>query len=106
MSKTELQLKSARQQLARAQAGLARERDKVRRVDTRRKIQLGGLIVKAALEEESAALLLGVLLETKEKLAGSHSEQHRKQWQSKGQQDFEKASEPGKQHLGAIANPV
>ena len=34
-----------------------------RKADTRNKIQLGGLIVKAGLAEEPAAVLLGLLLE-------------------------------------------
>ena len=38
-----------------------------RKADTRNKIQLGGLIVKAGLAEEPAAVLLGLLLEAAER---------------------------------------
>ena len=41
-----------------------------RKADARRKIQLGGLIMKAGLDEEPAAVLLGLLLEAAETLAG------------------------------------
>lgn len=35
-----------------------------RKDDTRRKIQLGGLVVKAGLEGEDAAFILGVLVDS------------------------------------------
>jgi len=37
--------------------------DDKRKADTRKKITLGGLVVKAGLQEASPAFLLGVLLE-------------------------------------------
>ena len=46
----------------------ARLRMLERKQDTRRKIQLGGLIIKAGLQEEPAAVLLGLLLEAKENM--------------------------------------
>ncbi|CAM4458387.1 MAG: hypothetical protein LEGION0398_MBIBDBAK_00848 [Legionellaceae bacterium] len=91
MSKTALELKHARQKLARAKLGLARERYKVRQVDTRRKIELGGLIVKAKLDEESSSVILGLLMEAKEKLHDVNGEKFRQQWQIKGQREFEKS---------------
>jgi hypothetical protein len=39
-----------------------------RRKDTREKIELGGLIVKAGLRYEKRALLLGALIELKQRL--------------------------------------
>ena len=39
-----------------------------RREDTRRKIQLGGLIIKAGLADEPAAVLLGLLVEASKAL--------------------------------------
>jgi len=39
-----------------------------RKQDTRNKIQLGGLVKKAGLAEEPVAVILGLLLEAKEKL--------------------------------------
>lgn len=38
------------------------ERDDARRAETRSKIQLGGLVVKAGLGEEDAAFVLGALI--------------------------------------------
>lgn len=55
-----------------------------RKADTRRKIQLGGLIVKAGLDEESAAVLLGLLLEAAQKLAGPGGDAAREHWQQTG----------------------
>lgn len=59
-----------------------------RKQDTRRKIQLGGLIKKAALDQESTAVLYGLLLEAQEKLQGSHAERFRKDWKIKGDLAF------------------
>jgi hypothetical protein len=41
-----------------------------RKKDTREKIELGGLIVKAGLRYEKRALLLGALIELGQRLAG------------------------------------
>jgi hypothetical protein len=59
-----------------------------RKLDTRRKIQLGGLIVKAGLDEEPAAVLLGLLLEAAQKLAGPASPATRERWQAAGAAEF------------------
>ena len=40
-----------------------------RKQDTRRKIELGGLVIKAGLAGESAEVLLGLLVEAKSALA-------------------------------------
>lgn len=56
-----------------------------RKQDTRKKIQLGGLIKKVGLENESTAVLLGLLLEAYEKLNSIDGENFRKRWQLKGQ---------------------
>jgi hypothetical protein len=45
-----------------------------RKQDTRHKIQLGGLIVKAGLGEEDKALILGILLEAKKAMETSKIE--------------------------------
>ncbi|MDO3445450.1 type IV conjugative transfer system coupling protein TraD [Agrobacterium sp. V1] len=48
-----------------------------RRKDTREKIELGGLIVKAGLRYEKRALLLGALVELKGRLKSDESERNR-----------------------------
>ncbi|CAM4440464.1 MAG: hypothetical protein LEGION0398_MBIBDBAK_01415 [Legionellaceae bacterium] len=70
---------------------MARERHKVRQIDTRRKIELGGLIIKAKLDEESSSVILGLLMEAKKNLQDVNGEKFRQQWQIKGQREFEKS---------------
>jgi len=55
-----------------------------RKQDTRRKIQLGGLIKKANLDGETTAVLYGLLLDAQEKLTGDDSPAFRQEWQIKG----------------------
>lgn len=49
----------------------------VRKKDTREKIELGGLIAKAGLRYEKRALLLGLLIDARERLHGNESERER-----------------------------
>ncbi|WP_413712584.1 type IV conjugative transfer system coupling protein TraD [Rhizobium sp. Rhizsp82] len=48
-----------------------------RRQDTREKIELGGLIVKAGLRYEKRALLLGALIDLSQRLKSDESERAR-----------------------------
>lgn len=48
-----------------------------RKKDTREKIELGGLIVKAGLRYEKRALLLGLLLEARQRIKGNEAERAR-----------------------------
>jgi Conjugal transfer protein TraD len=48
-----------------------------RKKDTREKIELGGLIVKAGLRYEKRALLLGALTELRQRLSGDAGERSR-----------------------------
>lgn len=48
-----------------------------RRQDTREKIALGGLIVKAGLRYEKRAMLLGILVDASRKLDGDEAERRR-----------------------------
>ncbi|MBO9101896.1 MULTISPECIES: type IV conjugative transfer system coupling protein TraD [unclassified Rhizobium] len=48
-----------------------------RKKDTREKIELGGLIVKAGLRYEKRALLLGLLVEASDRLKGNEAERSR-----------------------------
>ena len=59
-----------------------------RKADTRRKIQLGGLIIKSGLENESTAVLLGLLLEASELLQTKEAKASRSKWQLKGNLAF------------------
>lgn len=48
-----------------------------RKKDTREKIELGGLIVKAGLRYEKRALLLGLLIDAGRRIKGDESEKSR-----------------------------
>ncbi|AIC30101.1 conjugal transfer protein TraD 2 (plasmid) [Rhizobium etli bv. mimosae str. IE4771] len=48
-----------------------------RKKDTREKIELGGLIVKAGLRYEKRALLLGALIDLRERLKANEPERSR-----------------------------
>ncbi|WEJ08487.1 type IV conjugative transfer system coupling protein TraD [Sinorhizobium prairiense] len=48
-----------------------------RKKDTREKIELGGLIVKAGLRYEKRALLLGLLIDANRRLKGDEQERSR-----------------------------
>ncbi|QTG17390.1 type IV conjugative transfer system coupling protein TraD (plasmid) [Agrobacterium tumefaciens] len=48
-----------------------------RKKDTREKIELGGLIVKAGLRYEKRALLLGLLIDASRRLKGDDAERSR-----------------------------
>ena len=62
----------------------ARLRMQERKQDTRKKIQLGGLIKKAGLHEEPTAVLLGPLLEAKENLETKNGKVIRERYRLKG----------------------
>lgn len=55
-----------------------------RKQETRQKIQLGGLIKKAGLHEESTAVIYGLLLDAVEQLQSNQAEDIRKAWRLKG----------------------
>ena len=59
-------------------------KDIERRQDTRRKIQLGGLIKKAGVDGETTAVLFGLLVEAYEKLQSSEADDVRQDWRIKG----------------------
>jgi len=61
-----------------------------RKLDTRQKIQLGGLIKKAGLHEEPTGVLLGLLLEAKENLEKKSGRIIRARYQLKGDIAFTK----------------
>lgn len=67
---------------------MRRAADYQRRLDTRRKIQLGGLVVKAGLADEEPAVILGLLAAAKRVLSGSNAAASRQRWKELGDQAF------------------
>jgi hypothetical protein len=55
------QIEKEQQHLARCEKSLAIEKLKKRRTDTRRKIELGGLVIKAGMDGFNKAVILGAL---------------------------------------------
>ncbi len=74
-----------RQVTVRNALAVSREAERLRKADTRHKIQLGGLVVKAGLSSEPTNVLLGLLCEAKTNL-----ETNRQRWQMLGSAIFEK----------------
>jgi hypothetical protein len=82
--KSQIAMRARRSHLARMRAGLVRlERmaktttSDARKKDTREKIELGGLIVKAGLRYEKRSLLLGLLIDANRRIRGDETERSR-----------------------------
>lgn len=54
-------IKKQKQVIARCEKSLALEKIKKRRADTRRKIELGGLVIKSGMDGYNKAVILGAL---------------------------------------------
>lgn len=65
---------------------LARIRDQARKQDTRHKIELGGLVIKAGLSVEDRAVLLGALLDVCGRLNSEEGEALRLRFMASGKQ--------------------
>jgi len=59
-----------------------------RRDDARRKISLGGLVIKAGLGDESAEVLLGALLAVARALKGDQATSYRARYERDGRKAF------------------
>ena len=59
-----------------------------RKADTRRKIQLGGLVVKAGLASEDTAVLLGMIASGAKVLKGPNALESRRRWKEIGDRLF------------------
>lgn len=70
--------------LYRSEQQFSRTRILERKRETRLKIELGGLIKKAGLHEESRAVLLGLLCEAAAKLTEENAESQRTTWKILG----------------------
>jgi len=60
-----------------------------RKKDTRRKIELGGLVIKAGLHSEADAVILGLLTLAAKTLSGSNSETQRARFLAEGNAQFQ-----------------
>jgi hypothetical protein len=87
-TKTAKLLRRARTLVWRNLIRMRRVADADRRLDTRHKIQLGGLVIKAGLGDEEAAVILGLLTAAKRVLSGQHAADSRRRWKELGDQAF------------------
>ena len=83
---TQDQLKTAEQRLARLERTKAMQAIKKRKMDTRRKIELGGLVIKSHLNQYPKDVILGALIDAVDQL--SDNPELKRLWQIKGQQAF------------------
>jgi hypothetical protein len=67
---------------------MRRVADSDRRLDTRRKIQLGGLVIKAGLADEEPAVVLGLLTAAKRVLSSQSAAESRRRWKEIGDKAF------------------
>jgi len=65
---TQAKIGKASQQLSRYQQNLALQKIKERKADTRNKIQLGGLVIKANMQDYAKSVILGALIDACEQL--------------------------------------
>lgn len=68
---------------------VTRERNRERSEDTRFKIQMGGLVIKAGLDDLSSSELLGALVEISEMLNSEDSEAISRRFKRTGKAIFE-----------------
>lgn len=62
-----------------------------RKYDTRRKIQMGGLVIKAGLgplHDEDKAILLGILVDAAAKLGGAEKDTYSAHYKELGERSF------------------
>jgi Conjugal transfer protein TraD len=81
-------LRRLRPLLIRLENQLGRIRMETRKQDTRNKIQLGGLVIKAGLAEEDTAVILGALALAAEALNGAENELIRRRFRRVGDRVF------------------
>ena len=83
---TQDQLKTVEQRLARLERSKAMQAIKKRKMDTRRKIELGGLVIKSHLNQYPKDVILGALIDAVDQL--TDNPELKRLWQIKGQQAF------------------
>lgn len=79
-------LQRTEQKIARAERELARTKLKERKAETRRKIEWGGLVVKAKMSAYPKAIILGALLDALENLQNDPAAKNL--YQAKGEAAF------------------
>lgn len=84
LNETPKKLKKIKSSICYLERQASRVKTTDRKQDTRRKIQMGGLVKKAGLDSETTAVLFGMLLDCKEKLSSDESSQFKNHWQVKG----------------------
>lgn len=67
---------------------LARARERLRKEDTRHKIELGGLVIKAGLGDEDKAVILGALLDAASTIKGPNGTAEKERLRAVGQRAF------------------
>ena len=67
---------------------LSRAREQARKDDTRHKIELGGLVIKAGLGDEDKAVILGLLISASEAMKGPDGNRQRGSFQEVGSRAF------------------
>ena len=65
---TQKKIKQTLQKVAKLERQLARDKLKQRKAETRQKIEFGGLVIKAGMQAYSKDVVLGALLQAKERL--------------------------------------
>ncbi|KTD65375.1 conjugal transfer protein TraD [Legionella spiritensis] len=83
---TREQIKKQQQVLARCEKSLALEKLKKRRAETRRKIELGGLVVKSGMDGFSKSMILGALYHSASLIYADNT--YKELFNSKGNQAF------------------
>src|SRR5271168_1915116 len=83
-TKTAKLLRRARALVWRNLIRMRRVADADRRLDTRHKIQLGGLVIKAGLGDEESAVILGLLTAAKWVLSSPNAADSRRCWKEMG----------------------
>jgi hypothetical protein len=84
-----------RQRLARTERDLGRLRMNARREDARRKIQLGGLVIKSGMADYPASVILGVLTLAAGALKGPNAGATKARFEAAGDEAFSDDGEDG-----------
>lgn len=67
------QIVKQKQSIARCENSLAQEKLKKRRADTRRKIELGGLVIKAGMDGFNKSVVLGAIVHSMQLIEGDEA---------------------------------
>lgn len=79
-------IQKIQQQIHRLERNLALEKIKKRKADTRRKIELGGLVIKAGMDHFPKSVILGALMDAFANI--KQDESYKKRYQQNGEFNF------------------